>query len=198
MSSFHIGQEVVCIKKDPWVDEDTLEVVVAGPRRGDVLIIDDIVSWAHEDFLVFARYPGFWWPVYEFRPVAKTDISVFTAMLAKAPQPETVYDDGYDEGTATIFQSVDYRGITGSDRSARDRTRLDASLLKQPPDGGDLALEPGDALAELVEGRLESLHVDFISHCSCSHGCFGLVKGRDRACGPGPRALSLDRFGGGA
>lgn len=86
--TFRIGQEVVCIKEGPWMCDETMRPMEPGPTKGDVLVI--VLIWPHDGqgFLMFSEYPRDAWDPDQFRPVVRTDISIFTAMLDKAPKRE--------------------------------------------------------------------------------------------------------------
>ena len=86
--SFQIGQLVVCIKQGKWNPSARLM-----PKAGDVLTIRNIyIGIDCEAYLQFEEIvnpalpnfeppePAFW--SQRFRPVRKTDISIFTQMLA--------------------------------------------------------------------------------------------------------------------
>jgi hypothetical protein len=87
--AFHVGQEVVCIKREPWRYEKTKRPSGCGPVYGEVCTVHDFRH--HDGFLVFANHYGCYKPDY-FRPVVKrkTDISIFTKMLTPAPKKELV------------------------------------------------------------------------------------------------------------
>lgn len=93
---FTPGQEVVCIR-----DEWALSHVERGPRKGLIYVVTEThflpsgtvvnasargIVTTREDML-FLRLQGFrcYYAAKCFRPVRKTDISIFTAMLDKVP-----------------------------------------------------------------------------------------------------------------
>jgi len=93
---FAPGQEVVCIR-DKWFGRDEI-----GPRKGLIYVVSETrifragtiitkhldrhVFTIHEDTL-YIRLRGFgcYYDAVNFKPVRKTDISIFTAMLDKVP-----------------------------------------------------------------------------------------------------------------
>lgn len=88
---FHIGQQVVCIM-DNWADLDPDEVC---PVKGQVYTIREIIPYTdgiHFRFEEIVNKPLHYkegllechFSFYAFRPVRKTNIDVFTAMLAPA------------------------------------------------------------------------------------------------------------------
>jgi hypothetical protein len=88
--SFHVGQEVVCIKKKPWVNH-LLGITSADcdvPKFGDTLIVTDIKTESEIQFLFFGGKYIDWFDASGFRPAVKTNIEVFQAMLTPAPQEQ--------------------------------------------------------------------------------------------------------------
>ena len=85
---FHIGQQVVCIKRGPWCRDADGVLHNDGPKFGDVVTI----SRFHENgcgYLVLAEWEDYRsFNPTRFRPVKKTDISVFTALLNPTRQKE--------------------------------------------------------------------------------------------------------------
>ncbi|WP_162918508.1 hypothetical protein [Taklimakanibacter deserti] len=85
--TFRVGMEVVCIK-DKW------NTVAEGhPKKGDVATVTGIYPHTNGlikcDHISLAEFPAKYAIVF-FRPVVRTDISIFTAMLDKAPKREVV------------------------------------------------------------------------------------------------------------
>lgn len=95
---FELGMDVVCIKDSgEWTQIFTTKLV-DGPQKGDVAKIVGFKEWVfHEDsplFLELDKFPSHAWNSKFFRPVKKTDISIFTAMLNPAPTaPKKVLED---------------------------------------------------------------------------------------------------------
>lgn len=88
--SFHVGQEVVCIKKTPWVTLDPQKGRdIDLPQFGDVLVVADEKIEDDIHFLNFTSQYLDWYAASEFRPVAKTNIQIFQAMLVPC-SPEQV------------------------------------------------------------------------------------------------------------
>lgn len=89
--TFRVGQEVVCVRGDgdSWIDD--CGGVCPGPEKNEVLKIVWITYVDGEMGLCFAEYPNDYdgFVATAFRPVVKTDISIFTAMLDRAPTQET-------------------------------------------------------------------------------------------------------------
>lgn len=93
--NYRMGQELVCINASPWTDAYT-----GAPASGPNPIKDEIYHYAGAHHGIFddiyyifleefggSSGPGF--AASSFRPVVKTDISIFTEMLVKPPH-ETV------------------------------------------------------------------------------------------------------------
>ena len=85
---FVVGQDVVCTKKERWIDRGSNEVVKYGPLCGEVCKIRMIrVSAVDGDVYLhlenFDRQMGF--NSMYFKPVFKNDISLFQEMLRKSP-----------------------------------------------------------------------------------------------------------------
>jgi hypothetical protein len=90
MSMFRIGQQVVCIKRGPWrwhPQDGGEDVCQEGPKFGEVVTIDGF-HWEDDRFLLLNGWPMLAFDPFQFRPVKKTDISVFTAMLNPVRQKE--------------------------------------------------------------------------------------------------------------
>ncbi len=94
MTPFHVGMKVVCLCSEdpPELDDfpgDTPKVIV-----GQIYTISAIESnWEDTGFLMlefeetYDGHPdGAWYDADNFRPIVKTDISIFTAMLAPSPK----------------------------------------------------------------------------------------------------------------
>ncbi len=97
MNTFHVGQRVVCIARGVWLAARSLGCTV--PVSGQVYTIRDVYVDPYDKVSVGVHlvevvnpkdYCGrpveVGWHVHEFRPVRETDISVFLAMLSKAPE----------------------------------------------------------------------------------------------------------------
>lgn len=85
---FEIGMDVVCLAPEDgiWMSWRAAFELIKGPKKGDVLKITGFD--VHEGILglKFAEWPGGeGYHSEAFRPVHKTDISVFEQMLAPAP-----------------------------------------------------------------------------------------------------------------
>lgn len=88
---FHVGQEVACIKGIPPFSFPT-------PQVGNIYIVSAVDPYVDKhgntglQFSNLPNPPGFlctgYWASSMFRPVAKTDISIFTAMLAPLRENE--------------------------------------------------------------------------------------------------------------
>lgn len=80
------GQKLVCIESGPWEDHEGRNA--DGPEKGDIVTFE---CW-DEPFADGERGLNcFEWPedtfgADNFRPIVKTDISIFTAMLAPSPK----------------------------------------------------------------------------------------------------------------
>lgn len=96
--NFHVGQEVECISETYRAGSAPADGLVAIPRKGRSytvrgfhpsgnLFLVEIVN-APQDWLTgqheFAFHPS------RFRPLVRTDICVFTAMLALTPKQKEV------------------------------------------------------------------------------------------------------------
>lgn len=71
--NFHVGQEVVCIRKTPWLDYWGF-AAKHGPKHPDVLVITDIEKSPLDDKigLSFAEWPNEYFVADYFRPVVKS------------------------------------------------------------------------------------------------------------------------------
>lgn len=81
--SFRIGKRVVCID-DRW--QRTNGVPSHGPKLREVCVVAGKAQWDGDLFLFIEGYnseEAYW--AEAFRPVADTNISIFTAMLNRAP-----------------------------------------------------------------------------------------------------------------
>lgn len=80
---FHVGQMVVCVD-DEWTDLDCRPCLWAeDPRKGLIYEIARIEgTWLYLQEIA----NGIGYESCAFRPVVKTDISVFTAMLTPSPR----------------------------------------------------------------------------------------------------------------
>ena len=90
MSMFRIGQQVACINRAPWrwhPQDGGEDVCQEGPKFGEVVTIDGF-HWEDDRFLLLNGWPMLAFDPFQFRPVKKTDISVFTAMLNPVRQKE--------------------------------------------------------------------------------------------------------------
>jgi hypothetical protein len=83
--AFFVGQKVACVNGDGWfrVDGDR-----HGPDKNEICTVTKVVIAAGNEGLRLAEYPhSFGYLAECFRSVVekKTDISIFTKMLNKAP-----------------------------------------------------------------------------------------------------------------
>ena len=83
--AFFIGQDVICIRNRQWVCH-CCNKPGDGPAYNQVLKITGIIE---DNFLIFAEFPDGEYHKVEFRPVSKTDISLFIGMLT----PKKVKED---------------------------------------------------------------------------------------------------------
>lgn len=84
---FYVGQRVVCIKEGRW--KGLFPLLGSRPVKGAVYTVREKLSepGSGDLFLGFdetGEFPVFW--SVHFRPVIKTDISVFKRMLAPNPR----------------------------------------------------------------------------------------------------------------
>ena len=89
--SFAMGQQVVCIESARWCEWDI------GPRKGDICTVRAVAVCPTTQKLAL-RFVEYRLPVIQelkqegayracrFRPVRKTDIGAFTALLTPAPR----------------------------------------------------------------------------------------------------------------
>jgi hypothetical protein len=78
---FHVGQEVECIDDSPaWKNN-----VPSGLVKGQIYIVAEILPFIHEYGVSISGKLGKF-SCKRFRPLRKTDISIFTAMLNKTPE----------------------------------------------------------------------------------------------------------------
>ena len=90
-----IGQEVVCITDDPWVNGYTgRKADGPNPIKGEIYHYAGVhmscTTGSHYIFLY--EFGGKSGPAFEacaFRPVVKTDISIFTEILERENIPST-------------------------------------------------------------------------------------------------------------
>jgi hypothetical protein len=85
---FHVGQLVVCIRDIHVIVAH--ECLVSAPKKGDIVTVREtflgtygvpaITLEEHLNKVASNGEPGF--RESNFRPIAKTDISIFTAMLS--------------------------------------------------------------------------------------------------------------------
>lgn len=86
--AFHVGQEVECVYPGPWVHVVNLEKEF-GPEKGERIIVNGVFSWRGEEYLNFIQWGMSFESGYAgkcFRPITKTDISIFRAMLINPPK----------------------------------------------------------------------------------------------------------------
>ena len=80
---FYVGHEVCCVLDTLWNDGNGWLSMDNDPKNGDILIITSIEVGQRDPnklYLGFAEYTDTYNSL-AFRPVVKTDISIFEAML---------------------------------------------------------------------------------------------------------------------
>lgn len=82
-----VGQEVICISQEPWIDMYDGNPM-NGPTYHQKLIIEGIVDLNDLVLLEFNEFPNSGFDKNFFKPIAKTDISIFEKMLK--PREELV------------------------------------------------------------------------------------------------------------
>lgn len=83
--NFRIGQKVICIDGEWRCPIDAS--ITHGPKKREVCVITGFTEWNSEPFLLLEGYPAdHGYQAKAFRPIAETDISIFTAMLNPAPK----------------------------------------------------------------------------------------------------------------
>ena len=85
--TFHIGQEVVCVD-DRGVFNDDYFIAV---KRGQIYIVAGFSPDGDGNLIIKGHPYMTWgydggWKRGRFRPIVKTDISIFQAMLAPSPK----------------------------------------------------------------------------------------------------------------
>lgn len=95
MSDWHVGQQIVCVEQFHGELGETLPIVGCVYTIRDIAVFDDKIGFHLEEIVnpPMAYRRGirechFW--CKGFRPVRRTDISVFTRLLEPTPQREPV------------------------------------------------------------------------------------------------------------
>ena len=82
---FEIGQQVVCIIEERWICVPEREPTPAPfPLPKQVYTVSGLHEEDKQLFLILEEMRGAWWAKC-FRPVRKTNIDVFTEILASPP-----------------------------------------------------------------------------------------------------------------
>lgn len=90
--AFHLNQKITRLPNVQWADYDTNESE-EGPPYGPVYTISALELQGGEEWLQVVEYvdpdgPDVWYSAAVWRPVVtrQTDISIFQALLTKAPE----------------------------------------------------------------------------------------------------------------
>lgn len=85
--AFRINQEVQCVDGGGrlWRFVEDREQRVPGPAHGEVFRVEAIETFDGEQYLSFAEFPDRY-IADAFRPLIRTDISIFLAMLNAKPK----------------------------------------------------------------------------------------------------------------
>jgi hypothetical protein len=89
-ASWHVGMEVVCIKREPWVLVDGPLEARPLPQYGEICTIAGLDVHQDQFFVALTEYGGGYFLAQYFRPVQKrkADISIFTALLNTTKERE--------------------------------------------------------------------------------------------------------------